>query len=383
MRPIRIMTMAAVWTVVAGLAVPGAQAQAAVRLTTPYPAVSVEPGQSTTFDLQVTGPGRTRVDLAVTDQPRGWTATLQGGGFVVGGVFTDPEAPPQVQLEVAVPAEAQEGTYAVAVRATSSAGNDTLDLDLRVTGAVQGSVELTAEFPSLRGASDATFNFNLDLANNTPEETTFSLEAVGPEGWQVDARPTAQTQAATATVEGGSTAGVTVDVDPPDDVTAGAYPVLVRATGSGRTAEAELQVEITGNFALTLTTPDERLNADVVAGDSTDVELLVLNEGTAPLVGVTLSATPPTDWEVTFTPELVDQVPPGEVARVNATITPSGDSVAGDYIVTITANIPEANSEIELRTTVKTSGLWGIIGLLLIVAALGGLGYVFRTYGRR
>jgi uncharacterized membrane protein len=98
---------------------------------------------------------------------------------------------------------------------------------------------------------------------------------------------------------------------------------------------------------------------------------------------VTLSATPPTDWEVTFTPELIDQVPPGEVARVNATITPSGDSVAGDYIVTITANVPEANSEIELRTTVKTSGLWGIIGLLLIVAALGGLGYVFRTYGRR
>jgi uncharacterized membrane protein len=57
--------------------------------------------------------------------------------------------------------------------------------------------------------------------------------------------------------------------------------------------------------------------------------------------------------------------------------------VAGDYLVSMTAEVPEANSQVELRTTVKTSTLWGLVGILLIVAAVGGLMYVFRRFGRR
>jgi uncharacterized membrane protein len=33
--------------------------------------------------------------------------------------------------------------------------------------------------------------------------------------------------------------------------------------------------------------------------------------------------------------------------------------------------------------TVDTSPIWAIVGLLLIAAVIGGLFYVFRTYGRR
>jgi uncharacterized membrane protein len=142
-------------------------------------------------------------------------------------------------------------------------------------------------------------------------------------------------------------------------------------------------VQITGNFAMTLTTPDERLNVDVVADRTTNIALVVVNDGTAPLVGVELTATPPTDWEVNFTPTAIQQILPGESARVAASITPAGSAVAGDYVVTIEATIPETTSQLELRTTVKTSGFWGFVGLLLIVGAVVGLGWVFRRYGRR
>jgi uncharacterized membrane protein len=383
MRAIRYVTVVGAAALLAALVPLPSLAQAGVQISTPYPAVAVGAGETVSFDLEITASGRQRVDLAVTQKPGGWTTTLRGGGFLIDGVFTKPGNPPDVQLEVAVPADAERGRYRVVVKATSSSGSDTLALDLRVAAGTGGGVELTSEFPSLQGSSTDVFPFDLLLANNSPGETRFSLETAGPQGWVIDARPTGQQQASTVTVAGGSTAGITVEADPPDDVEAGDYLIGVRAVGGGTSAEIELGIQITGNFALTLTTPDERLNADVTAGGSADVALLLINDGTAPLSGITLSGTPPGEWDVVFTPEIVDLLPPGGTANVIATITPSGDALAGDYVVTLSASAQEVTADVELRTTVKTSGLWGVVGILLIVAALAGLGWVFRRYGRR
>lgn len=355
-----------------------------VRVTTPYPAVLVEPGGTTTFDLIVTATGRQRVGLRVTEAPEGWTTSLRGGGYVLNGVFTDPHEPPEVQLEVEVPPDAERGLHRVVVEATSSAGTDTLELDLRVSRAARGGVELTAEFPGLRGPSDTTFIFDLDIENDTPQETSFALETQGPEGWLVEARPTVEEQAATVTVGPGDSAGVQVEVDPPDDVVAGTYPILVRAVGGGRTAETELEVEITGNFALALRTQGDRpLNVDVPSGGTAELPLVVVNEGTAPLTGISLGASPPAGWNVTFRPNAIEQLLPGERQQLTATIAPAEDALAGDYMVTLSADGAEASSDLEVRATVRTSTAWGILGLLLVVGSVAGLGYVFRRYGRR
>jgi uncharacterized membrane protein len=382
MRAIRLFAAAALTGALA-LMTPVPSMAAPPQVTTAYPGVEVGPGQTTSFPLTVTATGRQRVGLSVTTAPDGWTTLLRGGGFVIDAVYTDPTTPPDVQLDVQVPADAAEGTYQVAVRGSSAEGTSTLDLTITVSSSTAGSVELTTDFPVLNGASDATFPFDLTLTNNTPQAITFNLEAQGPDGWQVDARPSGQQQASTAKVDAGSSTTITVTADPPDDVTAGQYPVAVRATGSGQTAETSLEVDITGSFAMTLTTPDQRLNAEVSAGSSTPVTLVVSNDGTAPLSGVTFSSSPPTGWTVTFKPEGVQQIAPGQQARVQATIAPSGDAVAGDYMVTITARVQETSASADFRTTVKTSSLLGLVGIVLIVAAVGVLIYVFYRYGRR
>jgi uncharacterized membrane protein len=64
-------------------------------------------------------------------------------------------------------------------------------------------------------------------------------------------------------------------------------------------------------------------------------------------------------------------------------MTPSGDAIAGDYVVSFTATNDQANASQDIRVTVETSLLWGLVGVVLIVAVLGGLYWVFRTYGRR
>ena len=133
---------------------------------------------------------------------------------------------------------------------------------------------------------------------------------------------------------------------------------------------------------MTLTTANERLNASGNAGDTGTVTLLVQNDGNAPLQGVELSATPPTNWDVEFEPATVD-IPAGESAQVIARITPAGNAVAGDYAVTITAAGGGLNESVEIRYAVETSGRWGLVGILVIAGAIAALVGVYRRYGRR
>jgi uncharacterized membrane protein len=343
----------------------------------------VGPGETVTFELTVSAPGRQRVDLAVRDVPKGWRAVLRGGGFVIDGVTTDPDQPPAVELEVEVPPDAAPGRYGLEVVGSSATGTDVLRIDLRVSRGAQGGVALTTDSPRLAGPADSTFTFDLQLRNDTPRDATFDLGGAGPPGWLVDVRPVGEQLATSIRVGGGESESVQVEVDPPDDTVAGRYPVLVRAAGGGLSARAELVVEITGNYALEFTTPDERLSADVGAGGTTTVVMVVRNTGTAPLADLRFDADPPTDWTVRFVPERIPQVAPGDSAQVRVLITPSGDAVAGDYIVRLSARNDQVSEDVDLRTTVRTSGLWGFVGIALILAALGGLWWVFQRYGRR
>jgi uncharacterized membrane protein len=362
---------------------PAAMAAEGLTVTTPYPAVAVAPGSDVNFELSVLTAAAGRVDLVVEGVPEGWTATLRGGGFVVDGVQTTAGEPATVTLDVTVPAEAT-GSGDLVVRATSGALTTELPLTIRIEPEAAGDVTLTTDFPQLRGPSDSTFRFTLDLANDTPEDLTFAINAEAPAGWEATAQVTGQDQAASAIVEAGSNVGLEVEVTPPENVAAGTVPITVTAASGGRSVTAELAIEITGSFAMTLTTPDGRLNVNGNAGSQIRQTLVVTNTGTAPLEGVTLNApTRPNGWTVTFEPATVPPVPPNGTQQVTAIIQPTGDAIAGDYQVSIEATTEAATASQQFRVTVETSLLWGLIGVALIVVVLAGLWFVFQRYGRR
>lgn len=365
------------------VAFPGPVA-AAVTLTTPYVGIDVQPGSTATFDLALEATEPTRVDLTVAGAPDGWTARLRGGGMQVTSVLVDPDSPPELQLAVSVPADAEEGAQEVTVTATAGSATTSLVLTVNVAAAAGGTVQLTTDVPVQRGSSDLTFPFTLELRNDTPAQLTFGLQAVGPSGWQVTAQPTGETQAASFSVDAGATKSIDVEAVPPEIVEAGTYPLAVQAVGSGgRNAAIELTVEITGRVDMSFSTADERLNAQATAGSSTELTMVISNNGTAPLEAVNLTASAPSGWQVTFDPATVDGVAAQQAANAVARIQPSSDAIAGDYVVTMTAQNDEASESVEIRVTVETSPVWGVVGLLLIAAAVGGLYAVFRRFGRR
>ncbi len=358
-------------------------AQAGLTLSTPFPGVSVQPGASASFAVTVSASERTRADLSLTGVPQGWTAKLTGGGFEVRSVLVDPKSPPEVTLDVSVPADATEGDSTITLTAKGGGETATLPVTVHVATQAGGKVELKADFPALQGTPDQTFDFTLQLSNDTPQQLTFSLQAAGPQGWQVSAHPSSETTAASVTVDAGSQQGITVTAKPPSDAATGDYPIGLKAVSGDHSAQAQLGVQITGRVEMQLTTPDQRLNTNANAGSTKDFTVTVVNNGTSPLNGVDLSGTGPTDWKVTFDPATIDQVAPNQAMEATAKITPSANAIAGDYVVTLKATSGDTNESIDVRVTVETSPIWGIIGVLLIVAALGGLAWVFRRYGRR
>lgn len=374
--------------ILAGLILAAAMSPAAAQttgltLTTPYPGLTVEPGDTAGFNLALTADSTSAVSLATDGVPDGWTATFRGAGFVINQVTAGPDLAPELRLDVIVPTGTADGDYPLTINASGSGTTVSLPVVVTVQGGAGGSVTLTPEFPGLRGPASSTFTFNVDVKNDTPTEVQLELAAEGPIGWIVEARPQAASQASSITVDSGATGRVTVTATPPTTVAAGLYDLRVTARGGGVDAEAALQVQITGSFAMELTTPDQRLNANVTAGSPTQFPLVVLNTGSADLVNVALSASAPAGWDVTFEPEAVTNVVAGDFATVNATITPGTDAIAGDYSITFRATVDEADASMDVRSTVSPSAFGGLVGIGLIVLTIAALAWVFRRFGRR
>lgn len=140
---------------------------------------------------------------------------------------------------------------------------------------------------------------------------------------------------------------------------------------------------VSGTSSLKVALSDGRVSFSVRSGANTVRTLKITNDGSAPLSDVSLSASPPSDWNVTFDPATVASVAPGGEADVKMTLKPGKSALSGDYVVSTTASAGTATASADLRVTVKQSRWWGLVGIGLIAAALAVLWAVFRRFGRR
>ena len=133
------------------------------------------------------------------------------------------------------------------------------------------------------------------FSNDTAQDVTLSVAAVGPTGWEVTATLTGETKAASTVVEAGATQNVTVAATAPADVAAGPYPIQVTATAGERQVTADLAIEVTGSYSMTLSTPNDVLSASGTAGGRRPRRSRSRTRAPPRSPGSTLTATPPTE----------------------------------------------------------------------------------------
>lgn len=364
-----------------------ALAASGLEIYTQYPGIVAAAGDNIEFPLVIKNDSTSGmiVNLKCTSLPKGWTTSIKGQGREVTQVFVDADNSSSTALKVNVPSAEKPGSYHITVRADSAGFSDTIKLTINLseTGGGSGD-ELTAQYAELQGPRDATFNFSVSLTNNSSIERYYSLGAQAPEGWIVTFTPSYQSQqVASLNVKSGTTQNLDVKVVPAITAQEGEYKILIGANSAGGKVEKELKVIISGTYKLEFTTPTGRLNASVTAGGDSLVTMVVNNKGGATLQDINFTSSQPPNWAVKFEPSKIDSLNPGETRQITATITADKKAIAGDYVVSLSASTRETRSSADLRVTVKTSTLWGIAGIILVLLVIAGVYKVFQTYGRR
>ncbi|GAB7386382.1 NEW3 domain-containing protein [Bacillaceae bacterium] len=372
------------------LAQAGGSAQAAgVELYTSYPGIKVSPGEAVSFTIDVVNNSAAmqKVNLTVVKAPQGWKTQIEGGSWIIHDVLVKGKETQSVQLTTTVPTEAKEGTYELLLRGQTAGGEtSTLSLSVEVTkqGGTATQSELVAQYPVLQGPSSASFQFRVDLKNRTGEKQLYALSADAPRGWDVQFKPSyGDKTIASISLDANGSESLDVTITPPKNVKAGSYKIPIYAVSPKNKVSTELEVKITGTYELEVTTKTGRLNVEATAGKAGKITLLVNNKGSADVKGIELSADVPPNWEMTFEPKTIDVLKAGESREIVATLKPSDDAIAGDYVASVSATAPEASATADLRVAVETSILWGWIGVLIVIAVFAGLFHLFRKYGRR
>ncbi len=355
-------------------------------IMTDYPSQQLSAGDTVTLDLDLaSGTEAQIVDLELEGLPEGWEATFRGRNKVVQSAFVEPEDKTPVDLRIAVPASAEAGTYAFDVVARGEKTMARLPIELTVEEKSPAKLTFDVDLPTLRGKPDRTFRFNTTLKNEGDQDLTVDLVAEVPSGFFAVFKSAGQ-EITSLPLEAGQSERINVEVEPlfGDLTPAGEYPLRVRASGGDLEAEVTLVAEVVGESRLSLTTPDDRLSGDVRAGESNPLTLVLVNNGSAPARKIAMSASQPNGWTVTFDPEEVPEVGPGERIEVTADVKPNERALAGDYMLTFRAKPEDSPSRsIEYRATVRTSTIWGLVGIVLIAVAVGAVGLAVARFGRR
>jgi uncharacterized membrane protein len=259
-----------------------------------------------------------------------------------------------------------------------------LPLDITFGQALPSKLTLTADFPALKGTASSTFKYKLTLRNDSGQEALVSLNAQAPAGFEVSYQEQYGTQTlASIPVKAGESKTLEAQVNLPQGTTAGAYKILALAEAKGVHAETPLDLQVEGHPQLSITTPTDLLNGEAYAGDQAAIDLVVSNTGSAPARNVKLASSEPSGWTINFEPKTIDLLAPDGEQKVKALITPSAKAIAGDYRVTFRGNSEGASNSTDFRVTVRTSSMWGIIGVVVIAISLMVLLLSVIRYGRR
>ena len=367
------------------IVLPAVPASAAgISMFTKYSGIAVTPGESINYIVDVINNSNSiqTVSLQVVEQPEDWEVTLTSGVLSISQLSVKPQSEESFNMQIGVPLQVERAAIPLCSATDAAGGVSTLPITIEVTEQGTFKTELETEQPSRQGTADSKFEYKVTLRNRTAEEQLYALSAAAPRGWSVQFEVSNQ-KVTSVKVDANSTKDISVTIDPPGEIEAGTYTIPVMAQAGSFSAEEKLEVQITGTYQMELTTPTGRLSTDITAGREKMVELQLNNTGSSELIDIKLNQAAPVDWEVRFEPENISSLLPGESTTVKAYIKASGKAIAGDYVVNLKAQTPEASDSVDFRITVETSALWGWIGVLIIALVVAGIYYLFRRYGRQ
>lgn len=253
------------------------------------------------------------------------------------------------------------------------------------------SLELQCKYPILTGESGSSFQTDVEVKYTGEKRQRVDLTITAPKDWQAYAtagypeKQIAAVELGPATTYVASEA-IKINFFPiygylPDP---GEYLFTVQASSGDMKSSVEVKAKVTARYKLEIATDSGKYNTEVTAGKEGHFGIKLLNTGSAPLEDVTFVTSKPDGWEVTYKPDKIEAIQSMDIEEVDIIVkAPTGKTIAGDYMLSITAKSKKANESMDLRVTVLTPSIWGWVGLIIVLVVIAGLAVVFRQLGRR
>ena len=189
-------------------------------------------------------------------------------------------------------------------------------------------------------------------------------------------------------MEAGDSEDFKVDVFPALYALPGTYNITVKVTSGEVEGTTDItvtimeeEVELTQEIEILSLTG--RVDTEAIAGKETHFSILLTNRGSGKTEAINFYASKPEEWSVTFVPQRVPIMQPGESREIDIFITPTSKAIAGDYSLTLRANALGVADTMDLRVAVGNSTIWGWLGLIIVLLVITGMVTLFWRLGRR
>ena len=260
-------------------------------------------------------------------------------------------------------------------------------------------LEFDITYPEIQAEFGAIYEFNFTITYDMGDEPfgleedvsekKFDIIITYPDTWFAAATPQYQTetQIPSVTLKTGTAENLRVVAAPLIKLEPGEYPISVTFKSviedDPLEGTTEFTAIITSTYEMNLKTKTGRLSTEVTSGQDNHYKLIITNDGSANIEDIKITSNEPEGWKIIFDTEEIEVLEAGEEIEINANIKPAEKTLAGDYMVEFKINSENAEDDVELRITVETPTIWGIIGIALIVIVIVGIAIIFTRLGRR
>lgn len=355
-------------------------------LATDFPALTLHAGGDTTLPLTLYSYGLApqRTALSIEGAPAGWKAEIDGEGKPVKAAFVDYDNKANLSLKLVIPASTAPGTYNMVIKAAGEDASSDLPIAIDLAPPLAAKLTATPQLPVLKGTPRSSFDFKVSVKNESPADMLINLSAGTPAGFEATFKEGYGAQELTSLpFKAGESKDVTVSIKPSPEVKAGRYVVPVEFIGDKAKTETALTLDVAGQPELSLVGENDLLSGAAYAGDQTSFPLTLRNAGSAPARDISISASEPSGWKISFEPKQVPEISPNGEQKITALVTPPPKAIDGDYMIAITASGGGLSQSVNYRVTVLTSTRWGFAEVGVVGVALLVLVGAVRRFGRR
>jgi uncharacterized membrane protein len=251
--------------------------------------------------------------------------------------------------------------------------------------------------PKIQAEEGETFMFDLDaiykmgdepfgLDPEEDDQKTFDITLEYPDGWYAIGM-SGNTDISAINLTSGKQQGLKIAAVPLVSWEPGEYSITMtlKSAVEGDPLEASIDVTavVAATYELDLDTKSGMLSTDMTSGKDNHVKLVVNNNSSTSLENIKITSTEPEGWRVDFDIDEIESIEAGESTEIDMTVSPAEKAIAGDYMLTLKATSDKAADDIELRVTVETPTIWGIVGIGIIVVVIIAVAIIFTRLGRR